>query len=657
MSVTVNPGERRFHSTSGQVETRCNRAASSGVPGRRSWRRWPGVRAGCLLLVLLTAGCKEEGTIQVHSIRFIGIHAFPDSRLKNVLATRESSKLPWGKKRWFDRARFDADIKRLQSFYNDRGYPAAHVTGFDVKLNAKQDEVDVTLTVSEGDPVKVASIEFTGFDAIPPEHLSDLRKHTPLKIGEPRDRQLVQATQELALNELRDHGFPYAKVSASESDAAQGGLALTFAGDPGTKAVFGPVAIAGNQSVGEDVIRRELAYSPGELYRRSLVQDTQRRLYTMELFQFATVTPVDSNEQSTEIPTRVTVAEGKHHRVKFGAGYGSEERVRADAEYHHLNFFGGARSAEIHGRWSSLDRGIRVDFTQPYVFHPHLSFNAEGQSWYTTTPAYDSLVSGGKLTLTHRSSRKTSWSVSFIDQRESSTIAPGVLNDLTLRDNLIALGLDPRTGQQTGTTVGVGFDVLQATVDNLLDAHYGYQMGVHVEQAGHVLNGTFSYTALSADFRHYLPLGDRFVLASRVQSGVIDPHGGDENIPFSKRYFLGGATSVRGWGRYELGPLTASGLPIGGNSMFAMTAELRASFANKLGAVVFLDGGNVWAGPGGIRLNDLYYAIGPGLRYQTPIGPLRFDFGYQLERLPNLVVDGQPESRPWRIHFSIGQAF
>jgi outer membrane protein insertion porin family len=311
----------------------------------------------------------------------------------------------------------------------------------------------------------------------------------------------------------------------------------------------------------------------------------------------------------------------------------------------------------VHGRWSSLDRGIRVDFTQPYIFSPHLSFNAEGQRWYSETPAYQSVVSGGKLALTHRTSARTSWSVSLIDQRESSTIAPDVLNDLSLRNSLIALGLNPETGQQVGTTVGAGFDVQQATIDSALDAHRGYQVGLHLEEAGHVLGGSFSYTALSADVRHYLPFGDRFVLASRAQAGAIDPHGGDQNVPFSKRFFLGGATSVRGWGRYELGPLSESGLPIGGNSMFALSTELRATLVDKVGAVVFLDGGNVWADPGGIRLNDLHYAIGPGLRYQTPIGPLRLDFGYQLDRLPNLVVDGEPESRRWRIHISIGQAF
>src|SRR6266567_8333085 len=104
----------------------------------------------------------------VHGHRVKGVKARAESRLKSALATHQSSRIPWGKKYFFDRSRFDADLKRVQAFYADRGYPDARVTGFDVKLNDKQDEVDLTVTISEGDPVRVASIDFAGFEAIPP---------------------------------------------------------------------------------------------------------------------------------------------------------------------------------------------------------------------------------------------------------------------------------------------------------------------------------------------------------------------------------------------------------------------------------------------------------------------------------------------------------
>src|SRR5215216_186095 len=120
--------------------------------------------ASALLLLLLnvgvSSGCKEEGTIKVKKLSFNGVTAVDKGRLKAALATKESSIIPWGKKRYFDRARFDADLKRLQAFYADRGYPDARMTGFDVKLNSKQDSVDVTITIAEGDPVTVAAVQF-----------------------------------------------------------------------------------------------------------------------------------------------------------------------------------------------------------------------------------------------------------------------------------------------------------------------------------------------------------------------------------------------------------------------------------------------------------------------------------------------------------------
>ena len=609
---------------------------------------------------LVAMACKDEGTVLVHKLAFNGVKAVDEAKLKNALATRESSKLPWGKKNYFDRSRFDADLKRIQAFYADRGYPDARVTGFDVKLNDKQDAADVIVNISEGEPVKVAAVDFVGFDVIPPAHLDTMKKQVPLKAGQPRDRLLVVATHELALNELRDHGFPYAKVTTNEDDGPGGKEArLSFQAEPGQVALFGPVRISGNKSVGDNIIRRELTFRPGDLYQRSLVLDSQRRLYRMELFQFVNVEPEPTEQQPAEVPTKVTIAEGKHQRVNFGVGYGTEEKARVDAEYNHVNFLGGARSAGAHGRWSSLDRGLRLDFNQPYFFRPHFTLGGEAQQWYTFTPAYQSIISGAKATLTHLAIDGTTWAVSMTSERDVSSISDAVLADPTLRDELIAIpGLDPRTGEQHGTLNAMGFDFQHSTADNLLNAHRGYQVAFHAEQAGRMVAGTFNYYAFSADGRHYLPLSDRLVVASRLQIGNVRPAGNDEvNVPFSKKYFLGGATSIRGWGRYEVSALSASGLPIGGNSLLAFSAEVRAALRGNFGGVAFIDSGNVWADSFGFRLNDLRYAVGPGLRYQTPVGPVRFDLGYQLNPLPTLLVNGQPQHRRWRIHFSIGQAF
>src|SRR5213592_2851001 len=197
------------------------------------------LRVGLILALVVGAGCREEGTVTVHSLTFNGVKAIDEGRLRGALATRESSRIPWGKKYFFDRSRFDADLKRIQAFYADRGYPDARVTGFDVKLNDKQDAADVIVNISEGEPVKVAAVDFVGLDVIPPAHLDTMRKQVPLKAGQPRDRLLVVATHELALNELRDHGFPYAKVTTNEDDGPGGKEArLSFQAEPGQVALF-----------------------------------------------------------------------------------------------------------------------------------------------------------------------------------------------------------------------------------------------------------------------------------------------------------------------------------------------------------------------------------------------------------------------------------
>src|ERR1044072_5209551 len=139
----------------------------------------PAMRARLFIFAFLVAcstGCKEEGTIKVHRLSFNGVKAVDEGRLKSALATKQSSIIPWGRKYYFDRSRFDEDLKRIQAFYADRGYPDARVTNFDVKLNKAQDAVDVTLTVAEGEPVRIAGVSLEGFEAVPPAHLETLQK-------------------------------------------------------------------------------------------------------------------------------------------------------------------------------------------------------------------------------------------------------------------------------------------------------------------------------------------------------------------------------------------------------------------------------------------------------------------------------------------------
>jgi outer membrane protein assembly complex protein YaeT len=513
--------------------------------------------------------------------------------------------------------------------------------------------------MTEGEPIRIAAIALVGFDVLTENDREQLREAMQLHVDMPLDRQLVLSARERAVNELRDTGYPYAVVKAAEDDAGPRRRRVVFEASPGTLARIGDIEVDGEESVSEAVIRRQLTFAPGDRYSRRELRESQRRLYGLELFEFVNIESLeDRTPQALDVPVRITVAEGDHQRVTFGAGYGTEEQARARIRWDHVNFLGGARHAGLEGKWSSLDRGLRTEYRQPAFWHPHFTFDFEGQAWQAAEPVYSLNSFGGRVTLRHQANTQTFWSVSISNEYQRSSVTAEALEDFTIRDELIALGLDPRTGQSTGTLSAVAFDIGRNTTTNVLDARAGYVVTAHVEQAGRWLPGSFNYWAVTTEGRHYLAVGSRLVLANRLRLGTIDSLGDlERNVPFYKRYFLGGSSSIRGWGRFEVGPTSGFGMPIGGHSMIEGSSEVRLPLLGNFGGVAFVDYGNVWSRAWDFDVNDLRYAVGPGLRYLTPIGPIRADFGYQLNPIPNLRVDGEPERRHWRIHFSVGQAF
>lgn len=630
-----------------------------------------------LTVLAASAACKEENGVKVTTFKFIGIKAVTDGQLRSVLATTPSSKLPWGDKHYFSREQFNADLKRIEAFYKDRGFPDARVSSYDVQPSEDQTSVKITVTVSEGNPILVERIVFEGLEPLPEQHRHSLEAELPLKQGQPLDRALLQASREATLDELKDHGFPYASVRLAEDPgSSERQRVITLHAEPGALARFGPLDIEGNSSVSDRIIRRQLTFRPGQIYEQHKVLDSQRRLYNLELFQFASVKS-DTLEQAAEIPTKVTVKEGKHRKVNFSLGYGSEERARAEIDWRHVNFFGGARTADVVARYSGLDRGVKANLTEPYFFSRNYSLTFSGQLWHSDEPEYVLDTTGGRATVTRRFGRAsgpalnasrnaaTSLSFTYVNEDQSSVISPKALADLSFRDELIALGLNPTCIDQIdcGVTKGlrsaIFLDAGRNTTGNLADARKGYVATVHLEQAGGWLRGDYDYYEATLEGRSYLALGTRAVLAFRARGGSIDSlrPGLESPVPFFKRYFLGGATNLRGWGRFDVSPLSGSGLPIGGQTTMNFSAEARIPLAGNLGGVLFLDGGNVWALPWNFNLNDLRYDVGLGLRYNTRIGPFRIDVGQQLNPIPGLLVNGEREKRHFRVHFSIGQAF
>jgi outer membrane protein assembly complex protein YaeT len=633
---------------------------------------------GCLLLVVSsTVACREDKPVRVASLTFDGVEAVPEAELRAALQTKAGSWIPFTKKPAFDTDEFERDLQRLRGFYAERGYPDARVTDVDVLFDDRKENVRLTVTVREGEPIRVASMRFDGFDVLPERRRRALDRRLALAEGDVRDRRRVDAARNTALNLLQEQGYPYARVDVEEMPGERArDVTLVVRATPGPAATFGDIEIRGNASVGERVIRRQLAFEPGDRYRASFVRASQSRLSSLDLFRFAYVEPRGQETQPSAVPIRITVAEDKHRQFTGAVGYGTEEKARVRGEWKHVNFFGGGRTAGVESKWSSLDRGVRLNFNEPWFFTRHLAFSAQAQTWDEREPVYRVTTYGGRAGVSWRRERRnpvtrrgatTSLGLSFINEFTDYRVSEEALADPELRNALISLGLDPETGAATGTLVALRLQGDHDTTSSRLDPQRGYAVSGAIEQAGKFLPGAFRYTEVSGEVRGYfstrrssaiMPNRRGVVIATRLRGATIDaPPPTDAAVPFFKRYFLGGSSSLRGWGRYEVSPLTETGQPIGGLTLVEASGEVRVPVGAKLSAVAFVDAGSVGRMPWRLDPDGLRVAVGPGVRYDTPIGPFRFDLGYQLNPIPGLLVRGEPEQRRWRAHVSIGQAF
>ena len=642
---------------------------------RASWLSIPALA----LLVSWSVACKEEAPVKVSSLSLHGVHAVEEAQLRAALQTKAGGWIPFSKKPPFDTDEFQKDLQRLRQFYAERGYPDARVTDVDIAFDDKKENVRLAVTVREGEPTRVESMRFEGLEVLPERRQQNLEQRLGLTPGDVRDRRRVDAARSTALNVLQEMGYPYAKVTVDEQPGESArGVTIVIRATPGQAATFGPIEVSGNASVGEDVIRRQLSFKPGDRYSAGRVRASQSKLSSLDLFRFAYVEPrglnAEGGVQAPAVPIRITVAEDKHRQLSGAVGYGTEEKARIRGEWKHVNFLGGARSAGIEGKWSSLDRGVRVNFSEPWFFTRHLAFSAQAQTWDEREPVYRVTTYGGRAGVSWRREKRnpvsrrgatTSLSATFIDEFTDYRVSDEALADPDLRNSLISLGMDPETGAAHGTLVSLRMQADHDTTSSRLDPQRGFAVSGALEQAGKFLPGSFTYTEFSGEMRAYMSIrrpssaGRRSVVfAGRLRGATIDaPEPVDISVPFFKRYFLGGSTSVRGWGRYELSPLTETGQPIGGLSVVETSGEVRVPVGTKLGVVGFVDAGSVGRNPWHLDPGGFRVAVGPGLRYDTPIGPVRFDVGYQLNPIPGLLVKGEPERRSWRAHISIGQAF
>ncbi|WP_170920280.1 outer membrane protein assembly factor BamA [Desulfacinum hydrothermale] len=576
----------------------------------------------------------------VRHIRFVGVKGLSPKELKKVMETRVR------RFRWFGGEPLDErvlakDLERIEKLYRSQGYYDARVVGHRL-LPLVGSNYILEIEVDEGQPVLVESVQlFVDGKASSPWH-KELVSNLPVRPGERFTTPAYEHIDRTIRRFLAEWGYARAKVTTRgilDKRARKARLRVDV--QMGPPCYFGPITIEGNRKVDAKIIRRELNFREGERFRTSAVTAAQRRLMNTRLFSFVNVQVVEEGDTGPRLPIHVVVKEAKSQSVRFGVGYGTEDKLRGILGWEYRNFLGGGRDLQVRTKASSLARYVDARLLQPHL----LGFNA----FLTSSAGYSREIQ--ESFENEQYYVRNQWNV-----RESDRLLLYLAHNLEA-NRLLDLSLEPDEvlgAEKEGENYFVSSLVAGSTyqrVDDLLDPHRGWQVLQRLEWGSGWLASDVSFLKLSLEGRAYLPLDPLGVLAMRARWGSIKELEDTTYVPIFKRYFTGGSNSVRGYPYQKLGPLDDSGNPLGGLTVVEANLDWRFPLKNSWEGVLFLDAGNVYPSSYELVWDQLRFTTGVGLRYKTPVGPLRVDVGYQLNP-PSDV----PFNR-YQIHFSIGHAF
>jgi translocation and assembly module TamA len=593
----------------------------------------------------------------VHHLRFHGLSGVDVGELEERLAVEETSWVPWEPKRWLDRFALEGDRARVEAWLKARGYYAAQVVNVETHP-WKRGGVDVDITVEPGPQVRVSEV-------VAPAGFA-------MKVGEPFDHDRYLAAKLGLVEALRAQGHAWPQVTGAVTvDPVRQTAQVHIEAVPGPPAVLGEIEVVGSTRIDPRLLVRHTGLRPGEPYRPERLEEARGRIYQLGAFAAVEVEPFE--EPGGVARVRVTVHEAPANEIKLGAGVG--------IEYQHNDVHGHFAWVR-HGLGGGLRR-LRLSFDPAYVAMPAVwDLQKHG-------PAATTELELQQLDLPWRLSSIT-WKIGYdlgIDYAYQyhgprTTLAFGqalwrdrvhvgvsynfqFLNFFNTDDIFATPDSGPFFGYQELYRVGWFQEELSLDLrDRPLDPHRGMYVALGAEEGGVYAGGAFTYEKLTPQVRGYLPFGKRGTLAAEVQFGQMFSHG-DAGSPITRRYYLGGATSHRGFAYNRLSPQAgADRVPVGGEQMFLGQLELRMELVRLggywLAAVMFADAGDVVEQGRNIDFTQLYWAVGGGLRYKTPLGTVRVDFAGRLNRLaaaePNGVPNADP-GQPFQFHFSFGEAF
>jgi outer membrane protein assembly factor BamA len=676
-----------------------------------------------LALLVLSCGCVAHRTGDaVKSFKFEGnerkgygglLAPQTDRALKNAMnheGPRWQSFIAPGliEPTWLDRGLLDKDGRRIEVWYANHGFFDARFLGWSLTMPPPKEgkrlrAVKVVGYVDQGVPSRVTTIAMEGIDKLARPTRERLKGLVAVKSGDIFDRDRYRATISALENHLRANAFAYAKVEGEVTvrpDTHEVQVRLTV--NPGPVCTFGAVDFTGKvENVDTKLLEPLVTIRPGKGYTTKELAKTRTNLYGLRVFSVVNVEPDLSDPSRTVIPIHIELRSTASRELRAGPEFQLEpgkQYLVGNVGYNSYNV-----AHRLYRSETELQAGVatlvssvpelgQIDpksdvapivsldtkFTMPRLAR-HLTFTQEGIVELDAEPGYRLFSPSYKPSISWDGiphfTPSLGYRIQYFDFF-TSTFDTDISNvDVTCADTSIGDNtIDP--GLLSVLEQGITWD----SRNDPIEPHKGWYWTLAFAEAG--LGGNYDFFRTTGDVRTFTTVFGRriedLVVGARLGAGFIQPYGGDTSaaVPHPERLFLGGANSVRGWAADSLGPIGAldcdgNVTPEGGNVSLYGNLEGRVKTVSSLYWALFVDAGRVWANLSDIPSEPIQVSVGTGLRYLTPIGPIRIDFGYVLNQDAEFartrqdtngngyldVEDGYGGFRPWAVHFGLSEAF
>ncbi len=603
----------------------------------------------------------ESDKIRIRRIRFIGNKAFGEDALKNELQTKEQHMFSWFTDRGnYVREMLLYDALKLKNFYLDNGYVDAKISDPVVELAESRQALYVTFSIVEGKQYKIDAVQVTG-DLIRSE--DELRSALGTKPGLIFSRSKLLEDQAALERVYGDESYAFANVTLIpkpkdvESETPQIDLEINI--DKGPQVSVRRVHISGNSKTRDNVIRREVRLAEGEKYSTSALEKSQQKIRQLGFFDEVEFTKERVPGSPDQIDIRFTVTERSTGSLNLGGGYSSLDGLFVFSQIQQQNLFGRGQSLSFSGQLGKRSKVIQLQYRDPRFYDSYWGYSVSGEASQRKFFDFETLRVGGQIGVSYDF---TSISPAF-DGFAASIGFFGFRTKLTgLSPSLVALGDRIRND-----TVKTGFDfgVVLNRLDDNIDPSRGHRHSARFQTAVNVFGVDPSvvshFNMYEFTGTYFKPLFWNVIGVAKWQMRFLQRR---ESffLLIEERFFGGGIDNLRGYDSASVSPFdvgqSGQAVRIGGDKEGYVSGELVFPIYKpaRLKGVVFVDAGNVYADNQFIFSAPWLVDVGGGIRWFSPVGPIRLELGVPLVKPKYLTADGSGFSAPV-FNFTIGQLF